>query len=185
MYCIHQKILNVHIRILLDMPFLMQYKVNDKLKKKSKKSIIVNKIIVVWDIKSIICHITYNWVNGKIYINMCFLSRETLFILYLWVEKYFLRLSILKVFPSFRNEQRHPFHMLYKKGNALYPFLISFPTKSFLICCGLMSRHVNTSCMWLHKFLTFYGCMLYTIFSGLLYNFQIFFITQKGKSVGK
>ena len=51
-----------------------------------------------------------------------------------------------------------------EKGNALYPFLISFPTKSFLICCGLMSRHVNTSCMWLHKFLTFYGCMLYTIF---------------------
>ena len=95
------------------------------------------------------------------------------------LKKYFLWLSILKVFPSFRNEQRHPFHMLYEKGNALYPFLISFPTKSFLICCGLMSRHVNTSCMWLHKFLTFYGCMLFTIISLDFYIFSRFFSSPK------
>ena len=95
------------------------------------------------------------------------------------LEKYFLRLSILKVFPSYRNEQRHPFHMLYKKGNALYPFLISFPTKSFLICCGLMSRHVNTSCMWLHKFLTFYGCVLFTIIFLDFYIFSRFFSSPK------
>ena len=93
-----------------------QYKVNDKLKKKSKKSIIVNKIIVVWDIKSIICHITYNWVNGKIYINMCFLSRETLFILYLWVEKVFLMTLLSESLSFIQERTAAPFSYVIQKG---------------------------------------------------------------------
>ena len=94
----------------------LQYKVNDKLKKKSKKSIIVNKIIVVWDIKSIICHITYNWVNGKIYINMCFLSRETLFILYLWVEKEFLTTLHSESLSFIQERTAAPFSYVIRKG---------------------------------------------------------------------
>ena len=109
---------------------------------------------------------------------MFFEQRDFIHIIH-GLKKYFLRHYILKVFPLYWRERRHPFSYAIEKGNALYPFLISFPTKSFLICCGLMSRHVNTSCMWLHNFLTFYGCVLFTIIFGLLHIFQIFSSPEK------